>query len=507
MKTKYKFLSIMITPAIVAPVILPATTNFFHDNNTLKSNLGDVLIINANDCTAQHTNQNANTWMGITGDQYVQYQITEPASGQTESTAIIYGVSAMTITSEKLSIPSYIMYNAIKYNVISIGDNNQNKSNAFFGCKNLKGPLSIGSNIKNIANRSFYDCVGLTGTVSITNGVETIGEGAFENCTGFTSAFIAGSVLNIGDFAFTATTAITNVKFQSITPPLTLGSSIFVEKINLSNSKIVVQVPENAKSNYDAIYLNLGIGSTNQIFEPQPDPTSIEVENVQNTYRINFGSKLIINPTAKITPDNAHSSVTWSLTNDPIDGLKIDSKTGVITFLPRAIGSYVLKIQAKSSVADVWTPVKETTVSVVDPGPISVDIENIDSTYEIQVNNELTINPTVKITPDSEQKNVTWILVSDPIDGLSLDTTTGVIKYLSTTAGEYVLKIQARSNINNRTSLIKEATITVMENDQPIPASNYDLPLIITFSVIGVLSIAGVISAFVFNAKKKSKKA
>ncbi len=62
-------------------------------------------------------------------------------------------------------------------------------SQAFRGCKNMKGKLKIGSGITKISDSTFFQC-GFTGTLTIPSSVTEIGNYAFQECKGFTGELV-----------------------------------------------------------------------------------------------------------------------------------------------------------------------------------------------------------------------------------------------------------------------------------------------------------------------------
>lgn len=73
---------------------------------------------------------------------------------------------------------------------------------AFSGCRNLNGDLTIPDSVQIVGDRAFSGCTGLTGTLTLGNSLQTIGGGAFYNCPLFGDLVIPDSVTSIGSYAF-----------------------------------------------------------------------------------------------------------------------------------------------------------------------------------------------------------------------------------------------------------------------------------------------------------------
>ena len=164
--------------------------------------------------------------------------------------------------SGNLSIPSYVEYQGVNYDVVAINDdafkNNSSLTSvnipnsvtsigngAFEGCSGLTA-LSIGENIKSIGQNVFKGCNGLTSiavasgntiydsrnncnaiietesgkliqgcNMSVTpDGVTSIGDNAFYNCSGLSSMTIPNSVTYIASNAFEGCYGLTSVTFH-----------------------------------------------------------------------------------------------------------------------------------------------------------------------------------------------------------------------------------------------------------------------------------------------------
>lgn len=81
-------------------------------------------------------------------------------------------------------------------NVRSIG------AEAFSGCRNLNGDLTIPDSVQIVGDRAFSECTGLTGTLTLGSSLQTIGAGAFYDCSFSGNLVIPDSVTSIGRYAF-----------------------------------------------------------------------------------------------------------------------------------------------------------------------------------------------------------------------------------------------------------------------------------------------------------------
>jgi len=62
------------------------------------------------------------------------------------------------------------------------------KRETFYNCSGFDGSLYLGESISSIGNSAFYNCTGLNGALVIPNTVASIGSEAFANCYGFDSS-------------------------------------------------------------------------------------------------------------------------------------------------------------------------------------------------------------------------------------------------------------------------------------------------------------------------------
>lgn len=81
-------------------------------------------------------------------------------------------------------------------NVRSIG------AEAFNGCRNLSGDLTLPDSVQIVGDRAFSGCTGLNGTLTLGSSLQTIGAGAFYDCSFSGNLVIPDSVTSIGRYAF-----------------------------------------------------------------------------------------------------------------------------------------------------------------------------------------------------------------------------------------------------------------------------------------------------------------
>ena len=160
-----------------------------------------------------------------------------------------------------VTIPSTVSYNAVTYNVTSIG------AGAFYYCSGLTS-VTIPNSVTSIGDATFRDCSSLT-SVTIPNSVTTIGISAFQYCKGLTSVTIGNSVTSIGAHAFGFCIRLTSVTIpNSVTSigknafygcsgltsvivewktPINITSDVFTNRANAT-----LYVPQGCKSAYKA---------------------------------------------------------------------------------------------------------------------------------------------------------------------------------------------------------------------------------------------------------------
>jgi hypothetical protein len=74
----------------------------------------------------------------------------------------------------------------------------------FYDCSGFDGSLYLGESLSSIGREAFYNCTGLNGNLVVPNGISTIGREAFANCSGFKSSLTIAkqSVTTIGSDVF-----------------------------------------------------------------------------------------------------------------------------------------------------------------------------------------------------------------------------------------------------------------------------------------------------------------
>ena len=189
-------------------------------------------------CASLSAYQTASGWSAFTNYQCLSYDFSAVCStGQT----LYYNITDATnqyveITSPNASypywdedaeptgnitLPSYVTFNGITYEVKGIGNN------AFYSCDGLTGPLTIPNSVTSIGSWAFGHCTGFTGSLTISNSVTSIGQYAFYACSGFDGELTIGnSVTSIGQSAFWSCSGFTSMKVRPLTPP-TLGTNAF----------------------------------------------------------------------------------------------------------------------------------------------------------------------------------------------------------------------------------------------------------------------------------------
>ena len=73
---------------------------------------------------------------------------------------------------------------------------------AFSGCRNLNGDLTIPDSVQIVGDRAFSGCTGLNGTLTLGSSLQTIGAGAFYDCSFSGNLVIPDSVTTIDRWAF-----------------------------------------------------------------------------------------------------------------------------------------------------------------------------------------------------------------------------------------------------------------------------------------------------------------
>lgn len=186
-----------------------------------------------------------------------------------------------------VSIPDYVEYNGITYNVVAIANH------AFRGCYTLSA-ISIPNTVNNIGQYAFYGCSQLS-SINIPNTVNNIGKYTFAFCnhltsviipdsvttidiyafeySGLTSVTIGKSVTNINSGAFRSCTSLTEINSNAIVAPILGSENPFYEVQNY----IQVNIPCGSFASYQSNWTFFS-----NFIEPNVD-ISIAVNTMDNT--------------------------------------------------------------------------------------------------------------------------------------------------------------------------------------------------------------------------------
>lgn len=133
----------------------------------------------------------------------------------------------------------------IRSGVTSIG------KDAFFGCSDLEGRITIPDGVTSIGENAFTSCPELTG-ITIPESVTSIGASAFAGCAGLTSITIPGKVTSIGRSAFATCEGLTSITIpESVT---SMGENMFAGCSNLTH----VKLPNNMTGIGEYMFKNCG---------------------------------------------------------------------------------------------------------------------------------------------------------------------------------------------------------------------------------------------------------
>ena len=138
--------------------------------------------------------------------------------------------------------------------VMSIG------KDAFFGCENLTGSITLPEGVTSIGENAFNNCPKLTG-IKIPEGVTDIGKAAFAGCAGLTGITIPGSVTSIGESAFATCEGLTSITIPDTVT--SMGNNMFSGCSGLTS----VSLPNNMTGIGD--YMFMDCSSLTSITIPQ----------------------------------------------------------------------------------------------------------------------------------------------------------------------------------------------------------------------------------------------
>ena len=133
-----------------------------------------------------------------------------------------------------IDIPASVEYNALTYNVTSIGDN------AFDGCRSLTS-IIIPNSVTSIGISAFYNCYNLP-SITLPNSVTSIGRYAFNNCSSLSTITIPDNVTGIEEQTFYYCTGLTSVTIGNRVT--SIGSEAFSYCTNLT----AVTIPNSVTS-------------------------------------------------------------------------------------------------------------------------------------------------------------------------------------------------------------------------------------------------------------------
>ena len=202
-----------------------------------------------------------------------------------------------------ITIPSSVEYNAVVYNVTSIGHGAFNEcsgltsitipnsvtnicTGAFADCIGLTS-VTIGNSVANIGGYAFYNCTGLTNievdsdnpiydsrdncnaiieknsnalifgckSTIIPNGVTSIGDHAFYGCSGLTSIEIPNSVISIGYNAFSGCTGLISITIGNSVTSIGISKCTNLTKV-IINSNTIAGKTYTSSSNIKTIFGN-----------------------------------------------------------------------------------------------------------------------------------------------------------------------------------------------------------------------------------------------------------
>jgi hypothetical protein len=244
-----------------------------------------------------------------------------------------------------VSIPNYIAYSDLSYNIIGI------------------------------ANNAFYDCSNII-SLTIPNTVVNIGSGAFESCTNLKLLTIPSSITSIGDTAFIYS-GIISLNFNTANNITSLGSTLFD---NYNNIDIYLDTSNNIV--YD--YFNI---TTATIYIPPQitDITTIPPSTPSGTI-VNYNGTLYqyVDISNSDLSSNITSAIAKGISNLLISQTWLNSTETVIT--PAVLGNISAPIQLTNS---------DNITTVID----NVNITGVDSTDTIFMTSQAITNPGIGSNP------------------------------------------------------------------------------------------------------------
>lgn len=137
----------------------------------------------------------------------------------TGSNAIVMGLSNTGRDVTSLVIPLTITYNSKEYPVTKIG------YGAFYNKQNLV-TVTIGNNVKEIAEEAFWNCRKMT-RVYLSKNLEVIGTNAFKECVRLDSVVLPKTIKYLYPSCFQVCSRLKDIYCLSTTPPEIINAPIF----------------------------------------------------------------------------------------------------------------------------------------------------------------------------------------------------------------------------------------------------------------------------------------
>ncbi|HLO59756.1 MAG TPA: putative Ig domain-containing protein [Bacteroidales bacterium] len=130
------------------------------------------------------------------------------------------------------------------------------------------------------------------------------------------------------------------------------------------------------------------------------------------------------------------SSITYSLTTAP-SGMAINSSTGLITWTPSSVGSFNVAVKASNGVNPDATQSFTITVTGSNPAFISTPVTTagLGELYQYTAH------------ASGTQLGMTYSLITKP-DGMTINSTTGLISWTPNTAGDFDVLVHASNGID-----------------------------------------------------------
>lgn len=348
--------------------------------------------------------------------------------------------------------------------VTSIGDN------AFSNCINITSVTGRGQNdldkqifaLTSIGSSAFDGCINLENFAWSNQNLKSIGIKAFYNCSKLNKNLIMPWKAEIGDLAF-GECKLQSVEFQTKFPPV-IGEQIFYNNQTDLNSALIIKIPPRSKQAYDQLTINkFGINDLNQIVDTADiDPSLIEIFHVDLQYIIDSTQlPFIIQPYSQVSPSGAKPGVKWSL--DPaVDDVTINETTGEITVVSLKQGWTIINIMATSIASPLVVTRFATKLAFELAAPEAIDIQNVQSTYELDYDQRKPLYPRAILTPSNANPQINWSIDDNQFIE-NFQQSTGAFTFVGKQAGTHTIKVKATSNIDNEKFGEKTITFNVKE--------------------------------------------